>query len=305
MPIIRIGTRESKLALWQALFIQQELKNIGQDAELIRIKSEGELNLKQPLYELGVQGIFTKALDIVLIQNKIDIAVHSLKDVPTQAADGIFLVAVPKRGPHHDLLITRAGDVLKMDAQLTLASSSLRRQAQWLNRYPHHKMVPIRGNINSRLNKLISNPDWSATILAEAGVDRIELEVPHAVRLNWMLPAPAQGALGIFCRSDDTRMKAICGKLNHEESFLCTNAERMFLRNLLGGCTMPIAAHACVVGEEIQLKGNVLSINGQEKAEISLSLPLPQAAELGLRAAELIVQQGARSILKKFRGNQS
>lgn len=305
MQTLKIGTRDSELALWQAKHVQASLAALGQASELVLIKSEGEMNLTQPLYELGVQGIFTKTLDIALLNGKIDIAVHSLKDVPTQVPTGITHAATPTRGAHLDLLVTRDNQPLPFEETLTIASSSLRRQAQWLNRYPHHRMEPIRGNINSRLNKLMQSPHWDGTLLAEAGVQRIGLKVPHAQVLDWMLPAPSQGALGIYCRTEDKYVRKVCYALNHEATFLCTYAERMFLRTLMGGCTMPIAAHAEIINNTMHFEGNVLSIDGKDKAEIKLSLPTTASLEMGERAAEALLEAGGKAILETLKKNFS
>lgn len=304
MPAIRIGTRDSKLALWQAKYIQRLLEQVGHETELVLIKSEGELNLTSPLYELGVQGIFTKTLDIALIQGRIDIAVHSLKDVPTQVAKGLYHASTPKRGNHQDILALKNHNTLDFSQRLTIASSSLRRQAQWLNKYPHHEFEPIRGNINSRLQKLIDTPHWNATIMAAAGTERIGLEVPHTQVLDWMLPAPSQGALGVFCREDDEHMKTVCAEFNDEDTYWCTYAERMFLRTLMGGCTMPIAAFAHIADNQIHFKGNLLTINGEFKAEVELSVPKTDAATLGQLAAEKVLDLGGREILQKLKQAQ-
>lgn len=299
--VIKIGTRDSQLAMWQAKNIQYLLGQAGQHSELVLIKSEGELNLTSPLYEMGVQGIFTKALDLALLQGSIDIAVHSLKDVPTQIATGLYLAATPKRGNHSDLLILKNKEIIDFSQPLTIASSSLRRQAQWLNKYPHHSFEPIRGNINLRLQKLIHNNHWNATIMAAAGIERIELEVPHALPLEWMLPAPAQGALGIFCREDDEQMCDICSTLTDEETALCTAAERMYLRTLMGGCTMPIGGFAYISNNQIHFQGNLLTIDGQVKTEVELILPKSEAGSIGKLAAEKILEQGGQEIIQQFR----
>lgn len=303
-PTIRIGTRDSQLALWQAKYIQARIEQAGYPTELVLIKSEGELNLTSPLYELGVQGIFTKTLDLALLQNKIDIAVHSLKDVPTQVAQGLYHAATPVRGNHKDILALKSSTVPNFDEPLTIASSSLRRQAQWLNKYPHHTFEPIRGNINSRLQKLLSTQHWTATVLAAAGTERIGLEVPHFLELDWMLPAPSQGALGVFCRVDDEKVRELCHTLTDENTHLCTQAERMFLRTLMGGCTMPIAAFAYIQNEEIHFKGNILSIDGSQKCEVTLVAPKAQANQLGQQAAEQILANGGQAILNQLKQQQ-
>ncbi len=180
MGKIRIGTRESQLALWQATQVKGLLSEYHFESELIFIKSEGDIDLVTPLYEIGVQGIFTRSLDTALLNNKIDIAVHSLKDVPTQLPEGISQAAVLKRGPVNDLLVFKNEQAQERysclpihHSQLTIATSSIRRKAQWLNKYPNHVIHNLRGNINTRLKKL-QEEDWDAAIFAQAGLERID-----------------------------------------------------------------------------------------------------------------------------------
>ncbi len=298
---IKIGTRESQLAVWQAKFVQNALLQIGLESELTLIKSDGELNLVQPLYEIGVQGIFTKTLDIALLNKEIDIAVHSLKDVPTRLPEGLTLAAVPMRGNTADVLVCKnPTDLPTQQSDYVVATSSLRRKAQWLNRYPHHTFDVLRGNINSRVNKLKESPTWKGALFAAAGIERIALEVPHLEVLDWMLPAPAQGALGIACRSDNFQLVEACAQLNHEDSMLATYAERQFLRTLEGGCTMPIAALAIFKGDTLYFKGNVLTIDGTQKAEIEMVFTRSQATDAGRLAAEQILQKGGKNIINTY-----
>ncbi|MBL7763850.1 MAG: hydroxymethylbilane synthase, partial [Chitinophagaceae bacterium] len=197
--IIRIGTRESQLAVWQATQVKDLLAASGYQSELTYIKSEGDIDLKTPLYEMGVQGIFTRSLDIALLNDKIDIAVHSMKDVPTQLPEGIVQAAVLKRGSYKDLLVVK-GETSNVKATpiieklftshastFTIATSSIRRKAQWLNKFPHHKIENLRGNVNTRLKKL-DESNWSGAIFAAAGLERINLRPENSVELDWMLP---------------------------------------------------------------------------------------------------------------------
>lgn len=299
---IRIGTRSSALAMWQALFVEEKLKALGHSTQIIQIDSDGELNLTSPLYEMGVQGIFTKTLDLALLSSKIDIAVHSLKDVPTQTAKNICIAAIPERGNHKDALVLRHDAPLPSPEKLfTVATSSLRRKAQWLHKFPNHQTDNLRGNINTRLQKLESTPNWGGAMFAAAGIERIGLPVPQRIDLDWMLPAPSQGALAIACREDDNEMRDFCAPLNHTETEICVAAERQFLRTLMGGCTMPIAAFARFVEGEIIFNGNVLSIDGKQKAEVEFSAPRDNTENLGKRAAEKILQQGGDVILAEMR----
>ena len=222
--IIRIGTRESQLAVWQAIQVKDLLGQHGFTAELIYIKSEGDIDLQTPLYEMGVQGIFTKSLDIALLNNKIDVAVHSMKDVPTQLAKGIAQAAVLKRASYKDLLVYKkklAVDRWQLaddsnssfEAAGIIATSSIRRKAQWLNRYPNHTIENLRGNVNTRLRK-VEESNWDGAVFAAAGLERINLRPEKSVELDWMLPAPAQGAIMIVCRAGDDECLEGCDLLN-------------------------------------------------------------------------------------------
>jgi hydroxymethylbilane synthase len=303
---IRIGTRESQLAIWQSNQVRQLLSQHGYDAELVLIKSGGDIDLKTPLYEMGVQGIFTKELDTAILNNRVDIAVHSLKDVPTQTADGLQVTAVLERGPVEDLLVFKGDDdhrmydVLTDSAPFTIATSSIRRKAQWLNRFPHHRIENLRGNVNTRLRKL-TEQGWNAAIFARAGLERIDLRPADSIILDWMLPAPAQGAIGIVGRADDDYCVEACANLNNKETALCTGIERDFLRALLGGCSTPISAIAQVRNDEVYFAGNILSVDGRHKATLEERLPITEAAGWGKRLAEKILNKGGRAIAESIR----
>ena len=200
---------------------------------------------------MGIQGIFTRTLDSALLNDSVDIAVHSMKDVPTILATGLTQLAVLKRGPVNDLLVFKNQAVEQTFYQssndpqfaFTVATSSLRRKAQWLHRFPHHRIESLRGNISTRLQKLQTEP-WQAAIFAQAGLERINLRPAHSIELEWLLPAPAQGAIMVVGRNNEPWLKEACTLLNDETTELCTRIEREFLRTLLGGCSAPIAAHA-------------------------------------------------------------
>lgn len=194
--IIRIGTRDSELALWQANTVKSKLEALGYETALIPVKSAGDLVLDKPLYELGITGIFTKTLDVAMLNGDIDIAVHSMKDVPTALPQGIVQAAVLERGNYLDILAFKDNEEFLASRNAIIATGSLRRKAQWLNRYPTHTIVELRGNVNSRMQKLRNN-DWNGAIFAAAGLDRIGLEHENTIGLTWMVPAPAQGAIMI------------------------------------------------------------------------------------------------------------
>lgn len=321
--IIRIGTRESQLATWQAMQVKDLLAQNGFASELVYIKSEGDIDLKTPLYEMGVQGVFTRSLDAALLSDRIDVAVHSMKDVPTQLAKGIMQAAVLKRGSFKDLLVCRNELSVMSDelgftngkwvlinrndsslithlSSLNIATSSIRRKAQWLHRYPHHKMENLRGNVNTRLKKL-EESNWHGAIFAAAGLERINLRPENSIELDWMLPAPAQGAIMLVCRENDDFAFESCHILNDEDTALCTKIERDFLRTLLGGCSTPISALGTVENSEIHFKGNILSPDGKEIAEVEMTKRLRDSADIGVKAAQQLLVQGGEAIVKKMR----
>ena len=292
---LKIGTRESELAVWQASHVQKLLKEIGVDSELVFIKSEGDIDTKTPLYELGVQGIFTKTLDAALLNNRVDIAVHSMKDVPTLPAAGIRLAAVLKRASYKDILVFK-GERKYIESALSdehstfrIATSSIRRKAQWLHRYPDHQIENLRGNVNTRLRKIGEN-DWNGAIFAAAGLERIHLRPENSIDLDWMLPAPAQGAITISCRENDDISFSAASLLNDEATQLCTKIERDFLRTLLGGCSTPISALAVFENNRIVFKGNVCSVNGKEKFDIYKEAYVENYNDVGVNAAEELLQ---------------
>lgn len=296
--LIRIGTRESELALWQATQVQQLLKQHQVTSEIIKVKSEGDLNIKTPLYEMGVQGVFTRSLDAALLNNQVDIAVHSMKDVPTIPAKGIAQAAVLKRGAVKDLLVYKHSTHFLDDKSYAaiIATGSIRRKAQWLHHYPRHSIVNLRGNVNTRLRKLHEN-NWEGAIFAAAGLERINLRPENSMELDWMLPAPAQGAIMVVCRKEDTLIMETCQLLNDEETEICTHAERDFLKTLLGGCSTPISAYAFINNNILHFEGNILTTDGKEKIEIKKEEEVNLKNEIGKKAAEELLKSGGKKIL--------
>ena len=298
---MRIGTRESQLAVWQATQVKELLEKEGFSAELVFIKSEGDLDLKTPLYEMGVQGIFTRSLDIALLNNKIDIAVHSMKDVPTQLPEDVRQAAVLPRGPVRDLLVYKTDlHFLDSSAPVQIATSSVRRRAQWLHKYPTHQLHNLRGNVNTRLRKL-SEENWDAAIFAQAGLERISIRPEKSIVLDWMLPAPAQGAILVACRADDETSYLACQSLNDPDTALCTKIERDFLRTLLGGCSTPISALAEIEDGDVYFAGELLSLDGRQKVAIEKILPVELAATIGKTAAEELLDNGGRAIVEAIK----
>ena len=314
-PIIKIGTRESQLAVWQATRVQNLLKQQGFDAELIFIKSEGDVDVVTPLYEIGVQGIFTKALDAALLNYKIDLAVHSMKDVPTQLASGIRQAAVLKRASYKDILVFKGHKNYIEDelntiqpskfnnqfSRFTIATSSTRRKAQWLHRYPNHQIENLRGNVNTRLRKIEEN-NWNGAIFAAAGLERIHLRPENSIDLDWMLPAPAQGAITVSCRENDEASFAASHLLNDEAAEKCTKIERDFLKTLLGGCSTPISALAVFENDRIVFRGNICSTDGKEMFDIHKEIDIENADDLGIISAkELLQNEEAKKIIYSIR----
>ena len=302
--IIRIGTRDSELALWQATTVQQKLEALGYDTILVPTKSMGDQVLDKPLYELGVTGIFTKTLDVAMLKGDIDIAVHSMKDVPTQLPNGIVQVAVLERAITHDILVHKGSSFLEQDQPATIATGSLRRKAQWLNKYPHHTVVDLRGNVNTRLVKLIEN-DWQGAIFAQAGLERIKLLPKDAIQLDWMIPAPAQGAMLVVAMEKDAFTKEAVSQLNHTETELSTTIEREFLRTLEGGCTAPIGALTQIKDQKVYFEGVVFSLDGKQKIDIKKKVKLSEAHGLGKRSAEEVLQKGGDKLMQEIRNENN
>jgi len=297
--IIRIGTRDSELALWQANKVKSALENLGYKTELVPVKSEGDLNLDQPLYEMGITGIFTKTLDVAMITGKVDIAVHSMKDVPTTLPKGIVEAAVLDRASNKDILLHKGIEFLN-EEKGTIASGSLRRKAQWLNKYPNHQVVDLRGNVNTRLQKLKDN-NWNGAIFAEAGLERINLKPKDFLPLEWMLPAPAQGAMLVVAMEKDTFIREALSKLNHRETEICVHIEREFLKVLEGGCTAPIGALATVNGDEIHFEGNLLSLDGTQKYSAQKTVTIDESNGLGRKCAEEVLNSGGRELMEEIK----
>jgi hydroxymethylbilane synthase len=300
--MIRIGTRDSQLAVWQATHVQQLLENAGIAAELVYIKSDGDIDLVTPLYALGVQGVFTRTLDAALLSGKIDLAVHSMKDVPTQLAQGIVQCAVIERAASHDVFVPKedAGFLADLQSHAIIATSSVRRRAQWLRRYPNHTIENIRGNVNTRLLKVQEN-NWQGAVFAAAGLERIGLLPANAVMLDWMLPAPAQGAIMVVCREGDVAIQDACLPLHHHATGICVQMERDFLQRLMGGCTAPISALATIRESGVYFRGQVLSPDGKEMLEAEEFVPLESTAGAGYRLADQLIAKGADIMIRQIK----
>ena len=297
MDNIRIGTRASKLAVWQAEQVQSLLQTINISSSIIKIKSSGDKDLSKPVYELGITGVFTKEIDLALLNNEIDIAVHSLKDVPTKLPLGVMQGAVLQRGSELDIIIPNKALKSKEN---TIATGSLRRKAQWLNKFKTDNIVEIRGNVQTRIKKLNEN-NWNGTIMAKAGLERLDILPKDYQDLNWMVPAPAQGAISVQNLTLNSSITEVLKQINHVETELCTNIERSFLNKLEGGCTAPIGAHAKIVHSSIVFRGILLSVDGKDKIEINEVHKLDKTEDLGEKLAKKIISLGGDRILNSLK----
>lgn len=295
---IRIGTRDSQLALWQANTVKSKLDSLGYNTQLVPVKSEGDIVLDKPLYEMGITGIFTKTLDVAMISGMVDIAVHSMKDVPTLLPHGIVQTAVLERATSEDILVQERQ--VDLEQPCTIATGSLRRKAQWLHRYPNHKVVDLRGNVNTRLQKL-KDYKWEGAIFAKAGLERIHLLPPHYIHLDWMIPAPAQGAMVIVAMATDAFAIEATSKLNDKDSEICTHVEREFLRTLEGGCTAPIGAIAEIMGHQIVFKGCLFSLDGKTNLEIEKATSIADYHNFGKECASFILGNGGKELMRSIK----
>ena len=298
---IRIGTRDSELALWQAHTVQKKLNDLGYTTEIVAVKSQGDIILDKPLYELGITGIFTKTLDIAMINGQVDIAVHSMKDVPTALPQGIVQAAVLERANTLDILVHK-GNLDFLTTTGTIATGSLRRQAQWWHQYPNHQVVDLRGNVNTRMQKLAES-DWNGAVFAAAGLERINLKPDNYINLDWMIPAPAQGAMLVVAMANDEFTKDAVSQLNDIETEICTYIERQFLKTLEGGCTAPIGALAQYDEEKdtIEFKGVLFSVDGKQKIAIEKSDDISEWKKLGFHSAQEILNNGGAQLMSQIK----
>lgn len=297
---IRIGTRDSKLAVWQAEQVLNMLKKANRKAKLVKVKSPADLDLKTPLHAFQGTGIFTKMLDVALLENQIDIAVHSLKDYPTVEPEGIKMACALQRADSSDILVSTGTLPEDFDQNTyTIATGSIRRKAQWLNRYPVHKITGLRGNVQTRLKKL-EDSNWAGAVFAKAGLERINLLPKHYQILDWMIPAPAQGVIGISCRSDEHDMINLLQVLNHEPSWLEASLEREFLNTAEGGCSAPIGALATISAGDVHLKAAIFEPDGSHKVMFDEYVSLANCMHFGRKAAEKTLKNGGDAIMNKI-----
>lgn len=299
MKSIKIGTRNSPLALWQAREVARKLQNQNYLTEIIPISSSGDRNLRQPLYNLGITGIFTKDLDIALLNSEIDMAVHSLKDVPTTVPQNIEISAVLERDFPQDVLI-RKKDAASLDIQLLkIATSSLRRRAFWLKEFPGTPFSDIRGNVQTRLKKL-EEEDFDATILSLAGIKRMNLTVDYE-EIPFMIPAPSQGVVAVCSRADDLETKEIASTVNHVATEKAVTIERNFLNTLEGGCTAPIGAFAEILDGQVRFIGRLCTLDGQNSIETDEIFAWNSTENFGEALAKKVLQNGGKEIMDGIR----
>jgi hydroxymethylbilane synthase len=298
--VLRIGTRDSELALWQARKVQSLLEALGYITKLVPVKSQGDLTLDIPLYAMGITGVFTKVLDIAMLQDKIDIAVHSMKDVPTLLPQGIVKGAVLKRANVQDVLVYKENLDFLTQQEVIIATGSLRRKSQWLRRYPTHTIENLRGNINTRLQKL-EDSSWQGAIFAAAALERLNKNQLQVKALDWMTPAPAQGAIMVVAKQEDAYTREALALINDLPTDLETDIERRFLRRLEGGCTAPIGAKATLEGEQLSFVGNLFSLDGKSVSEVKKTIPITAIEDFPEACADEVLYNGGREMMEEIR----
>ena len=306
---IRIGTRGSKLALAQSAWVKEkiEARHPGVQVELVRIRTTGDKILDVPLSRIGGKGLFVKEIEEALFQKDVDLAVHSMKDVPGELPAGLTLCGIPKRENPRDALISRGNLALEdLPESAGVGSSSLRRKAQLLCVRPDLDVVPLRGNVDPRRAKLAAGEIY-ALVLPAAGLTRLGLagRISHVLSEEDMLPAIGQGALGLEIREDDDSIRDVLGFLNHRETEIAVSSERAFLKELEGGCQVPIAALGGLENGILHLEGMVAELDGSRFIREEMSGPADKPEELGRTLARRLLSQGADRILDGIYGRES
>ncbi len=301
-----IGTRGSQLALWQAEWVKGQLGKLAPDLSVVlqRIQTSGDKIQDVPLAKVGGKGLFVKEIEEALLRKDIDLAVHSMKDVPAELPAGLAIICVPEREDPRDAILTRDGtnlETLRFGARV--GTSSLRRQSQLLHARPDLRIEMLRGNVGTRLRKLEENK-FDAIVLAASGLRRLgwDARITECIPINVSLPAIGQGALGIEGREDDGFVRDLVERLEHQSTRITVTAERALLKRLEGGCQVPIAGHAVVEGERLHLDGLVASLDGKCCVRFSQAGSLPEAESLGNIVAEELLERGAKPILQEIYG---
>ena len=302
---VKIGSRDSALAMWQTKHVISELEKVtsAYTFEIVPLKTKGDKILDVSLAKVGDKGLFTKELEAAMLDKTTDLAVHSMKDVPTNLVDGLIIGSILKREDPRDVLISPKGYTFQtLPEGAKVGTSSLRRKAQLQNLRPDLKICDVRGNLNTRMRKM-HEENFDALILAAAGVIRMGWsdEISEYLPMDISLAAVSQGAIGIECREDDAQIMALIAKINDEETATCVCAERALLRALEGGCQIPIAAHAVIKNDTLKLNGLVASLDGKRVIKETLSGNKDNAEEIGLELAKKLTALGADEILAEIR----
>ena len=300
---IRIGTRQSPLALWQAYYVRDAIiENFPQvEVQIVKIVSAGDKHLKTPLAKIGGKGLFLKELETALLENEVDIAVHSMKDVTVQLPEGLHIPVICEREEPRDAFVSNNyRSLAELPEGARVGTCSLRRKSQIAAKYPQLQLIDLRGNVNTRLARL-DNGDFDAIILAAAGLLRLEFDerIAAYIEPEEILPAVGQGAVGIECRQGDTEVERIISALHHADSAERVIAERVANEKLGGGCHVPVAAHAILDGEEIYFRALVASVDGTTVLQCEDRVARGQAREVGASAAQELLERGADGILKE------
>lgn len=301
--MIRIGTRGSKLAIAQSIWVKEKIESVyGIKVSLIKIKTKGDKILDSPLSKIGGKGLFVKEIENALLEGNVDIAVHSIKDVPVDLPEGLELSVYPKRENPFDAFISNSFNRIEdLPKDARIGTSSLRREVQLRRLHPDIEIVPIRGNVDTRLKKLRTE-NLDGIILAVSGLVRLGLynQITQIIPEHIMLPAIGQGALGIEVRIDDKRIKEIISFLNHKETEICIKAERSFLKELGGGCQIPIAGYASIKNNNLIIKGMISDLNGKRFLFDIVEGDPSNPEEVGKRLANSLLKKGANKILGKI-----
>lgn len=304
MKELRIGTRGSKLALWQANWIKREINKFHPDisVSLVKIKTTGDKILDAPLAKIGGKGLFVKEIEEALLRKDIDLAVHSMKDVPAELPEGLVIGVVTEREDARDVLISRDDQSLKdLKIGARIGTTSLRRKSQLLNLRPDFEIFPLRGNLDTRIKKIYAE-GLDGIIVAAAGVKRLLLEenITEYIEPEVSLPAIGQGALAIEIRQEDMGTGDTIKRLEHPETRVAVYAERAFLKRLEGGCQTPIAAHGIVNDRNLTLTGMIADIDGSEIVRDKITGDISKNEELGVQLAEILLDKGGKRILEKI-----
>ena len=311
--ILKLGTRSSALALWQSNWVATQLRELGFGIELVKISTSGDVK-SGPIGAIGSQGVFTKEIQRALLDKEVDFAVHSLKDLPTEGIPGLCLTSVPPRESVGDVLVSNEiSSFDEIPADALIGTGSMRRKAQLLNQRPDLQVEDIRGNVDTRLQKLDEGA-YQAIILAESGLKRLGLteRITHVIDRGVMIPAVGQGALGIECREEDAYVREVLAQIHDLSTFLCVTAERAMLKALRAGCLAPVGAWGQLKEDQLHLQGVVLSGTGDQRvdsdSQVDLSdqtaaVQVERATALGQAVAEALIAQGATELIAEAREN--